>query len=370
VLETARKHRIKRVHNAGPASNYEDEKKLRAVQAERHIELFLYTHVNEAQMAGNRIAAVVGQDIRTGRRTRFRGSLFADCTGDGNLGYLARADHRQGRESREETQEGLAPTKADELVMGTSVQWNSTAERVPSSFPECPWAVQFDGATCIKTNRGDWNWETGAERDQVQEIERIRDYALRIVFGNWTVLKNHSKYRDGFAKRRLNWVAYIGGKRESRRLLGDVILKQQDITQKKPFVDASVTTTWAIDLHYPKKPVCACDAFQSVAKHLRITPYPIPYRCLYSRNIENLMMAGRNISVTHVALGTVRVQRTTGMMGEVLGMAASLCKRHECTPREVYRQHLGELKAMMTKGVPTRNVMSSGPATEAPKQVH
>ena len=52
-----------------------------------------------------------------------------------------------------------------------------------------------------------------------------------------------------------------------------------------------------------------------------------PTRCLYSRNIENLFMAGRNISVTHVALGTVRVMRTTGMMGEVVGMAASLCKK-------------------------------------------
>ena len=178
---------------------------------------------------------------------------------------------------------------------------------------------------------------------------------MRIVFGNWTVLKNHPKYRDEYAKRRLNWIAYIGGKRESRRLLGDVILKQQDITQQKPFVDASVTTTWTIDLHYPEKPACACDAFQSVAKQLRISPYPIPYRCLYSRNIDNLMMAGRNISVTHVALGTVRVQRTTGMMGEVLGMAASLCKKHDCTPREVYQQHLDELKAMMTKGVPKQS---------------
>jgi hypothetical protein len=365
VLETLKKYPIKTEHNAGPASNYEDEKKLRAVLAERNIALFLYTHVKEVEMDANRIVAVIGQDIRTGQRTRFKGSLFADCTGDGNLGYLAKADCRQGRESREETEEGLAPAKADELVMGTSVQWNSTVEQTPSGFPECPWAVQFDDTTCVRTTKGDWNWETGADRDQVQEIERIRDYALRIVFGNWTALKNHPRSRDEYAKRRLNWIAHIGGKRESRRLLGDVILKQQDITQQKSFDDASVTTTWAIDLHYPKKPACACDAFQSVARNLRITPYPIPFRCLYSRNIDNLMMAGRNISVTHVALGTVRVQRTTGMMGEVVGMAASLCKKHDCTPREVYRQHLDELKAMMTKGVSTRNMTPSEPTIGA-----
>ena len=100
-----------------------------------------------------------------------------------------------------------------------------------------------------------------------------------------------------------------------------------------------------------KEPMCACDAFQSEARHFQIKPYPIPYRCLYSRNIENLMMAGRNISVTHVALGTVRVMRTTGMMGEVLGMAASLCKKHSTTPRGVYEQRLDELKALMERGV-------------------
>jgi hypothetical protein len=97
--------------------------------------------------------------------------------------------------------------------------------------------------------------------------------------------------------------------------------------------------------------MCACEPFQAEAKHIKISPYPIPYRCLYSRNIENLMMAGRNISVTHVALGTVRVQRTGGMMGEVLGMAASLCKEHATTPRGVYQEHLSELQALMRRGV-------------------
>ena len=97
--------------------------------------------------------------------------------------------------------------------------------------------------------------------------------------------------------------------------------------------------------------MCACEAFQAEARQFKIQPYPIPYRCLYSRNIMNLMMAGRNISVTHIALGTVRVQRTTGMMGEVLGMAASLCKHHATTPRGVYAKHLDDLKTLMQRGV-------------------
>jgi hypothetical protein len=97
--------------------------------------------------------------------------------------------------------------------------------------------------------------------------------------------------------------------------------------------------------------MCACEAFQSEDKHIKIDPYPIPYRCFYSRNIDNLFRAGRNISVTHVALGTVRVMRTTDMMGEVVGMAASLCKRHAALPRGVYEEHLDELKSLMERGV-------------------
>ncbi len=365
VLDIAGKNPQKKEHNAGPATNYEDNRKLDAVVAEPNIKLFLNTHVNQVVREGKRICAVIGQDIRTGKRTRFNGQLFADCTGDGTLGYLAKADFCQGRESRSQTSESLAPEEADQLVMGTSVQWNSNADKSPSSFPDCPWAVQFNEATCVKSFKGDWNWETGADRDQVEEIERIRDYALRIVFGNWSVLKNSPKYRSQYANRSLNWVAYIGGKRESRRLLGDVILKQQDIVTQKDFEDACVTTTWTIDLHYPQRPACACDAFRSEAKHLRIKPYPIPYRCLYTRNIDNLMIAGRNISVTHVALGTVRVMRTTGMMGEVIGMAASLCKKHSCTPRDVYRTHLNELKKQMQSGVPKRK---NRPAKSPPNQ--
>ena len=352
VLSMVSKRPEKSIHNAGPASNYDDDRKLNAVLAEKNIRLLLYNHVNDVEMEGRRITAVIAQDIRTGSRIKIRGRLFADCTGDGNLGFLANADFRVGRESRSQTQEKLAPEKEDKLVMGTSVQWNSIAEEATSTFPACPWGVRFDENTCVPTIKGDWDWETGADRDQVSEIERIRDYALRIVFGNWSVLKNHPKHKERYAKRKLSWVAYIGGKRESRRLMGPVILQQSDIESGRVFPDASVTTTWTIDLHYPKTPKCACDAFQANAEQLKITPYPIPFRCLYSRNTENLMMAGRNISVTHVALGTVRVQRTTGMMGEVLGMAAMLCKKHACDPRHVYEEHLDELKGLMQEGVP------------------
>lgn len=351
ILEVIRNHPEKKAHNAGPASNYEDQRKHDAVLAEKNIDLFLHTHVNGVEMDGNIITAVVGQDIRTGERRAFRAALFADCTGDGTLGFLAGADFRTGREARSETGESLAPEERDQLSMGTSVQWYARQGVERTGFPATPWAVTFTEKNCSRATRGDWNWETGALRDQVREIERIRDYAFRVTYGNWSTLKNHPGLKEQYTNWELAWIAYIGGKRESRRLLGDVILRQQDIVSGKPFADACVTTTWTIDLHYPKQPACACEAFQSEARHLKIEPYPIPYRCLYSRNIGNLMMAGRNISVTHVALGTVRVQRTTGMMGEVLGMAASLCTVYACPPRDVYEKHLPEFKELMRTGV-------------------
>ncbi|MCB1123058.1 MAG: FAD-dependent oxidoreductase, partial [Verrucomicrobiae bacterium] len=177
IFEVIEKHPEKKIHNGGPASNYEDQRKLDAARAEKNLSLFLNTHVYGAEMDGNRITAVTGLQLRTGERIRFTGRLFADCTGDGNLGALANADYRVGRESISETGEELAPEEADNLVMGTSVQWNSMEEAEASSFPDCPWAVPFTADTCIADVKGDWDWETGQDRDQIHDFEHIRDYA-------------------------------------------------------------------------------------------------------------------------------------------------------------------------------------------------
>ncbi|HPA20462.1 MAG TPA: FAD-dependent oxidoreductase [Verrucomicrobiae bacterium] len=382
ILDVIEKHPEKKIHNAGPASNYEDDQKRRVAVAEKNLRLFLNTHVLRVEKESGRIAAVIGKDIVTNRERRFRGRLFVDCTGDGTVGFLASADFRVGREASEETGESRAPEKADPLVMGTSVQWYAIEESRPIPFPDCPWAVRFTNETCQRLAkgdidsetganriRGDWDWETGMNLDQVTEIERIRDHALRATFGNWAFLKNHSDMKERVTNYRLAWVAHIGGKRESRRLLGDVILQEQDIVGQRAFPDACVTTTWSIDLHHPhpeNSRLFPGEEFRSIAKHTRITPYPIPYRCLYSRNVGNLMMAGRDISVTHVALGTVRVQRTTGMMGEVVGMAASICKKHGVMPRGVYESHLEELKALMRRGVGKAALAVAGAAGAAP----
>ncbi len=348
ILEIIANNPEKKIHNAGPYSNYGDDKKLSIIENEENIDLFLNTHVFAVKKSGDRIVSVTGKNISTGKELEFSGKLFADCTGDGNLGFLAGADFRMGRESKAETGEMNAPENADDLVMGTSVQWYAEKSANAGHFPECPWAVQFSEETCQHLTRGDWNWETGFLWDQVNDIEFIRDYGLRAVYGNWAFLKNESREKEKYRDYQLEWVAYIGGKRESRRIMGDIILKEQDILNNVQYPDASFTTTWTIDLHYP----VSLDGFEeepflSRAQHTKIDPYAVPYRCLYSRNIENLFMAGRNISVTHVALGTVRVMRTTGMMGEVVGMAAFLAKKHNTTPRGVYTNHLEELIELM-----------------------
>ncbi len=340
--------------NARTADVYADEKKLYVVKNEKNISLFLNTHALKVEKAGNRITAVVARDVRTGKDLRFVGSLFVDCTGDASIGFLAGADFRVGRESRAETGEVLAPEAADKQVMGTSYMWYAEEQPGPVAFPETPWALEFNERTAQRTTKGDWNWEIGMRQDQIAEAEAIRDHGYRAIYGNWSFLKNHAENRAAYERQKMAWLAYIGGKRESRRLLGDIILNQKDMAAGLVYPDASVSTTWSNDLHYPDPENTkgfAGTEFRSIAKFVEQKPYAIPYRCFYSRNVENLFMAGRNISVTHASLGSVRVQRTTAMMGEVVGMAAAICRKQNTSPRGVYEKHLDELKALMKKGV-------------------
>ncbi|MDR3736553.1 MAG: FAD-dependent oxidoreductase [Acidobacteriaceae bacterium] len=339
--------------NAQPAANYGDEQKLAVVKAESNIRLFLSMHIFAVEKNGQRITAVLGREEKTCHELRFRAPFFVDCTGDATVGFLAGAESRYGRESRAETGEGLAPEVADRLVNGTSVMWYSEDAGVPAPFPLTPWALAFTEESVQNATRGDWDWETGQLKDQIAEFETVRDHALRAIYGNWSFQKNSSVSKERYRNLQLAWVGYVGGKRESRRLMGDVVLQQQDVIEQRLYPDACVTATWPIDLHEPTAKNAADfpgQEFRAVAHQIKKPNYAIPYRCLYSRNIDNLFMAGRNISVTHVALGTVRVQRTTGMMGEVVGMAAAIASRRGTTPRGVYENYLPELIAAMTRG--------------------
>ncbi len=340
--------------NAQPASFYEDQKKRDWLKTEKGLDLYLNYHAFAVEKSGDRIVSVIAKHIESGKEIKFNADFFADCTGDGTIGFLAGADYRMGRESSEEFGEERAPIKSDSMVMGASVQWYATPKLRPRKFPLFEYGISFTDETCESVIKGEWTWETGMNRNQITDAEQIRDYGMLVVYSNWSFLKNRSENRKEFKKMSLDWVAYISGKRESRRLLGDYILKQDDLTRYVTHEDASFTTSWSIDIHRPdpeNSERFPGREFKATTDHTVIYPYPVPYRCLYSRNVQNLFMAGRDISVTHVALGTVRVMRTTGMMGEVVGMAASLCKRFHTTPRGVYFYHLADLKGLMREGV-------------------
>lgn len=339
--------------NAMGAENYEDWKKMEIVGNEKNISLFLNAHVTDVEMSNGAIEALLARDVRTGELMRFSAPLFADCTGDAAVGYLAGAEWHYGRESQAETGEPGAVEKADRQVLGASVQWNSKDMGEPSAFPVFEYGKVFSEESVQKVTFGEWTWETGMLRDQIYEAERVRDHGLLVVYSNWSYLKNRSSVRDEFRNRALDWVAYVAGKRESRRLVGDIMLTQNDILNEVPYEDGTCATSWTIDLHYPDPANTAFfpgEEFKAVCTQEYIEIYPIPYRCFYSRNIPNLFMAGRNISVTHVALGTVRVMRTTAMMGEVVGLAAAVCNRNDCRPRDVYSTYFEDLKSLMHEG--------------------
>ena len=340
--------------NAQPADYYEDERKLAFVRSEPNISLYLNYHINKADTLAGLIRSVTAQHIETGKELTFRAPLFCDCTGDGTVGFLAGADYRMGREASSEFHESRAPEKADSMTLGASVMWYSIEEEHPSKFPDFRYGVKFTDESCERVKMGEWTWETGMAIDKTRHFEQVRDYGMLVIYSNWAYLKNHLPDSLGYARRRLGWVAYVAGKRESRRLMGDYIRKQDDVTRYVVPEDGTAALSWPMDLHYPDPKNTSffpMQEFKAINRNTNIHPYPLPYRCLYSRNIDNLFMAGRCISVTHVVHGSIRVMRTTGMMGEVVGMAASLCKKYGVLPRAIYRNFFPELRLLMEQGV-------------------
>ncbi len=346
--------------NAKPAGNYEDGKKEAFIRSQDGLSYYpSFRCVGVEMLDAGTIGAVVIRHIVSGEELRLTAPLFADCTGDANLGYMAGADWTMGREGRDEYGEALAPEKGDKLTMGASVQWYSVDAGKKTVFPEFIYGVPFTEESCEKVKMGEWTWETGMNLDQVRDFERIRDYGLLVVYSNWSFLKNHYSRKAEYADLALGWVAYIAGKRESRRLLGDYILKQDDVDKQVFHEDRSFTTTWHFDLHFPDPANSAHfpgNEFKAETRHNPIHPYAVPYRCLYSRNIGNLFMAGRNISTTHVTLGSTRLMRTGAMMGEVVGMAASICAQEGTTPRGVYQHYLPRLQALMKEGAARKDI--------------
>ncbi len=335
----------------GSAEAIPDTEKRHRTMDATSVHQFLEWRASGVTMDGDRIVSVDARHIATGKTLRFSAPRFIDCTGDGWIGYWAGADFRYGRESRDEFGEGWkkhgdqwSPEKPDNRVMGSSVLWNSHSLKEPSEFPDVPWAM--DVAKKHQAITGGWIWEYSTdELNQVDDAEEIRDHMFRAIYGSFSNAKKNPENE----KVSLKWVAYIAGKRESRRLMGDYIYTMTDVTQHREFPDTVVEEVRDIDVHVQRTLVGKPQDFLSKALFREVELYFIPFRCLYSRNIENLMMAGRCFSCSHIGLGGPRVMNTTGQMGIATGYAAALCKKHDATPRKVGKTHIKELRDLIEK---------------------
>lgn len=327
---------------------------------EAGVKVFHNTYVYDVEHSDGHITSLTAHDLLTQKQYIFRGRLFADCTGDGDVGYLAGAEYHIGREAKAFANEPSAPETEDQKKMGGTLNWFSYEADKPTPFPtpeEIPWAIQCSEEYNIPIKQYEWTWETGFEIDNALEPELVRDNMLRAIFGNWAWQKAH---RPEFSNSTLKNVSHIIQKRESRRIMGDFVLNENDIRNQVEYPDASFTTTWTLDLHFAREDNSRRYPgweWQSYChNHLSsswIRPYHVPYRVLFAKDFDNLFIGGRCMSVTHMALGTVRVQATLGMAGEVTGMAAGLCVKHNATPAEVYEKHLPELIERMKTGAPS-----------------
>lgn len=343
--------------NARTADVYEDEKKAEAIAAEKNITAFTGYRVTAVEKDGARIAAVIATQVDNYKEIRVEGHVFADCTGDATLGVLAGAKWAMGRESKAVYNEPSAPDSPDAITLGASIQWYCEPRPEPVTFPDIDWGLPIDEETVQNARRGQWYWEVGMRDNMIDEAEKIRDYGMYVAYSNWSYLKNHSRFKEEVACEEFVWLSFYAGKRESRRLFGDHVLTENDLRNFVQYPDGCVSTSWYIDDHEPD-PDNAARFKDPWLSRGRLTPldyYPIPFRCLYNRDIENMFMAGRDISVSHLALGTVRVMRTCAMEGEVVGMAADICRRQGCMPRDIYLTHFDSLKALMDKGTGDRD---------------
>ena len=354
----------------------------RVVRSVPGVDLYLNTRATDVVMRDETtIASVLAMNVQTGERYEFRGRLFSDCTGDGWIGFWAGAEYRIGREARDEFGEPLAPEKADSYTMGNGLH-NARIEvrGGPAPFDAPSWAYKWESCDDFETEPVGWGrisgeappenftdftkglgrhpsnadgaaihtwWvELGGMRDILREGERIRDELFRVHVGLWDHVKNYCpRFTSVNSRRDLMWLNYVMGKRESRRLMGDYILTQRDYIEKTVHPDSVAYGGWTIDIHHPR------GFWKSGRMYYHAYPYKvsIPYRSLYSRNIGNLFMAGRDLSATHVALGGVRVMRTCCLMGQAVGTAAAIARQYDTTPRAVYQEHLAELQQLLLR---------------------
>lgn len=334
----------------GSADSILDQEKREAVmEAAEGITIIRPYRAYDVQTEGARIVSVDASSTITGQALRFRSNIFIDCTGDGWIGYWAGANYTYGRESKDQYDEGWdkygelwSPAIPDNRIMGSSLLWYSTEMPYVSTFPEVPWAM--DVAKDYSATAGEWYWEySDNDKHAIDDAEEIRDHMFRAIYGSFYNAKQKPPNRYN----QLDWMGYLNGKRESRRLVGDYIYTLSDMANGTMFDDAVTEEIRTVDVHYQQVLDGNPYDFLSVALYQSVPRYYVPFRCLYSVNIDNLMMAGRCFSCSHIGLGGPRVMNTCGQMGIATGYAASLCKKYDTNPRGVYTNYIEQLKELV-----------------------
>ena len=325
--------------------------------AEPNLTVLCDSHVTDVQMANtSTIEGVIVLNTKTLLKSSYTAKQFIDCTGDGWVGYYAGAKYRFGREGAYQHNEDIAPEAADTMTMSGCIRsgnlpffFDSDKDIeyfAPDWVPKLPEDEKEFGRV-IQVPRMYWWLEAPNTYDDMWDGEQTRDALFLVILGYYHHLKNHWSGRDSFKKKQFRFASVIDGRRESRRLIGDYILTQDDCTSGRVFEDAISYSGWALDVHHPMGIYSGAEGPLYCARGV---PMPtIPYRCLYSVNIDNLLFAGRNISVTHIALGTTRVQNTIATLGQAAGTAAAMCVARQETPRGIYLRHMKDLQQQLIK---------------------
>lgn len=323
-----------------------------AILAEKNIELFLNTNVDMADVEENKIVRVFGTQITTQKRYVFEAPMFVDNTGDGELGFLAGAEFRYGREGKKEFSEHFAPDEPDNFVLPSTLTFQARDMGHPVTYIPPKYALDLTKTDVLKYRvipkddfwNDQWFYELDGDLDQIGDAEVIIQDQRNLVYGIWDYIKNSGNYdAENYD---LCYVSPIIGKRESRRIMGDHILIESDITCQKDFEDVVGYGGWTIDLHA----VHGIYSTETPNRHIFLNGvYQIPYRCGYSKNIDNLFMDGRCISTSHVGFGTTRVMATLSTMAQANAVASYLCMKYSTTPRGIYEHHIEEMQQMLMR---------------------
>lgn len=328
------------------------------VTAEPNITLFLNTYACNTETEGRRVTAVFARQLTTEKTFRFSAPVFIDCSGDGMISAMAGAAYMFGREAADTFGEPNAVKKADCVTMGNSIQFKAVDEGRPVPFVRPDWAYDFSDCEWLREHVGAeitsgywWMEVGGTEWNVVEDAELTRDELLKILFGIWDFIKNHSREKKSAENLVLDWVAFLPAKRESRRITGDYVLTENDVLENRRFPDAIGYGGWHLDSHQPER-------FYSTIQNIPHTEdaalgfdgvYAVPYRCIYAKDLDNLLLGGRIISASHRAFSSTRVMATCAVLAEAAGVAAAIAVREQCRVQDV-AQHMEQLQQTLLRG--------------------